>query len=360
MKVRESNMELLRIIAMIMIIFYHFFYHTGLLTNATGSLAVASRIIVSVLVMHVNLFILISGYYSYKSKFKISKLLSLNNSIWFYVVIFTLIGLLFLGINYNNTDLLKAFLPITFDDYWFMTNFLLLYLLSPFINKIIDNISKKQHLILLIILFIVFSILPTYSNEEFFMIGHGYSLYSFIFIYLIGAFLGKYKIDIKVKCLIPIFIGTILLNILQYYVGWHFIYVNNSLLYYLGESLANSVLDYSNPLIIIQAISFFLLFTKISIKSKFINFISSCVLGVYLIHDNEVFRGIYSNLFIFKNSLNVILIGIAFTIIIFISCTIIEIIRKQLFKFIYNLKICKKIRPKYSKYFKKIENIINA
>ena len=359
MKVRESNIELLRIISIIMIIFYHFFYHTGILVNSTGNLHLVSRLIVSLIVIHVNLFILISGYFGYKSKFKISKLLSLNNAIWFYVVIFTLIGLLFLGINYNNTELLKAFLPITFNDYWFMTNFLLLYLLSPFINKLIGVLNKKKHLSLLIICFIVFSILPTYTSQEFFMVGHGYSLYHFIFLYLIGAYLGKYSINIKNSYLLLIFLGACLLNNILYQVGWHFIYIENSLLYYIGESLANSLIDYSNPLVIIQAIAFFLLFTKISFKNRIINYIASCVFGMYLIHDNEVFRSIYSNMFIYSDKLNIILVGVAFTIVIFIGCLLIESIRKVLFKFIYNLKISNYLREKYIKIFNKIEKNIN-
>ena len=360
MKSRESNFELLRIITILMIIFYHFLYHTHFYYEAPYSIQIVIRFIVGFLIMHVNIFILLSGYFSYKNKFKISKLLSLNNAIWFYVVLFFFIGILFFNITYTKLDILKAILPITFNDYWFMTNFLLLYILSPILNKFINNTNRQSHFYILVFLLVVFSILPTFTNGEFYNVSSGYSLYHFIFMYLIGAYLAKYNIKYKIKYLIIAFIIFYLLNTTSFFLGSNIVNSSNSLLNYLGKALRDSYLSYNSPFIIFQAITFLLIFKNIKISSKVINYIASNVLGIYLIHDNNIVRTVLlNNITINFNSYSTILLGLLFTIIIFIICLLIEILRKLLFKFIYNLKISKYLRPKYTKYFTKVEKYIN-
>ncbi len=358
MKTRESNLELLRIISIIMIIFYHFLYHTNILLNSTNTLNIVSNIIAALLIIHVNLFILISGYYGYKAKFKISKLLSINNAMWFYTIIFTIIGLVFLNVSFTKLDLFKNFLPIDFNGYWFVTTYLLLYLLMPILNVFINNSNKKNHLIVLVFLFIAFSIIPTLTHGEVFNVSRGYSLYHFIFIYLLGAYLGKYKISFKTHFLLLTYILCAMLNIFNHYVSPLLVENTNSLINYIGKSIGDSCLTYANPIVIIQAVAFFLLFTKLKIKNNIINTIAGTVLGIYLIHDNPIFREQYSSIS-FSNSLITILIGLLFTIVVFISCMIIELLRKQVFKFIYDLKISKSLRPKYTKYFNKIEKYVN-
>ncbi len=360
MKERNSNIELLRIVAMMMIVFYHFFIHTWVLNSSTGSLNTISHIIVAILVIHVNLFILIFGYFGYKSKFKVSKLLSLNNAAWFYKVLFTIIAIVLIGKTFTKIEILKAFSPIPLNEYWFITTYILLYLISPLLNKFINNSSRKTHLSIIVILLIIFSVLPTITAGEFFDVAHGFSLYHFINIYLIGAYLGKYKIQIKAKYLILAAIILCVLNITNFYIGYKFIYHYSPTISYIGNVLCDSFLTYSNPIIIFQSIAVFLLFTKLKIQSKVINKIATCVFGVYLIHDNSLVREFYSNFFKHTNSLSVLLVGIAFTIIVFVTCVLFEALRKQVFKFIYNLKICKKIRPKYTKYFNKIEKALNG
>ncbi len=359
MKKRESNLELLRIVAMFMIILYHFIYHSGIYTYSWGNLRLVSHIIIALIIVHVNVFILITGYFGYKSKFRISKLLSLNNSIWFYVVIFTVIGVLLLNMTFTKVELLKAFLPISIKDYWFMTNYLLLYLFMPFINRIINSISKRNYQLLLVIIIIVFSVLPTLTGGEFYDVFSGFALYQFVMMYLIGAYLGKYKVNYDTKILLISFFSLCFLNCVSYKIGTIIVNSPNSLLHYIGNNQVNSFISYCNPIIIFQAISFFLLFTKMKINNTLINSVSSCTLGVYLIHDNNVFRNFYKDKIIIESDLNIIFISIIVSVLVFIICVLIESIRQDLFKNIYNFKISNYLRPKYTKYFNKIEKTIN-
>ena len=125
-------------------------------------------------------------------------------------------------------------------------------------------------------------------------------------------------------------------------IGWNF---------YVG------IQSYANPLVVLATVSYFIYFSKLNIKGKFINRISACTLGIYLIHDNGYVRKfIYKFLGFNKNvygikSLGMILIS---AIIIFVCSLIIELIRQLIFKFIYNRKISYKFRNKCHKYFESL------
>ena len=129
----------------------------------------------------------------------------------------------------------------------------------------------------------------------------------------------------------------------------------NTVLEEFAGYIVNTYRHYSNPLIVIQSISYFCLFASLSIKyNKFINALGATTFGVYLIHDNNLVRGIIYKGFLLSNkkfySYKIIIYIILVAIIIYITCTIIEIIRQKLFKIIYNLKLSKRIRNKYYNY----------
>ena len=132
----------------------------------------------------------------------------------------------------------------------------------------------------------------------------------------------------------------------------------NSLFYEIGNNVAGMSLAYSNPLIIIQTIALFSLFSTLEIKSKFINIVASSTLGVYLIHDNNYIRKVlYKFLNINKistSSYRFIIYLLVSAIGIFIVCSIIELIRQLVFKFIYKQKFSESIRNKYYTYIKSI------
>lgn len=109
---------------------------------------------------------------------------------------------------------------------------------------------------------------------------------------------------------------------------------------------------YNNPLVIIQAISLFLLFGTFDFKNKVINKISSLTFGVYLIHESYYMRmnlykwiGIDNGKMIYGKS--ILLKVFVWAIIIFILCAIIEWIRQLLFKLISKLKFVKEIDNKF-------------
>lgn len=69
-KTRDSNIELLRIVAMMMIIMHHLVYHTGVY-KIIGEKHFITSIMLSGGKIAVVVYILIMGYYSKKSRFNI-------------------------------------------------------------------------------------------------------------------------------------------------------------------------------------------------------------------------------------------------------------------------------------------------
>ena len=366
-KVRESNFELMRIISMLMIIFWHIMVHGDVLDNAQGTLKIVLTFIQAIIYIHVNSFVLVTGYFQSDSRFKFSKVIQLNNSIWFYKAGIALL-LISLGvITLEIVPLLKIVSPITHYDYWFMSTYLFLYLLSPILNIVINNISKNNYKKMLLLLIILFSILPFLTNQEIYGYSFTNSILHFVILYFIGGYFRKYKVDdsyylkrfsleTKKLILLLIFFCCAFISFLITLASNSFIGLG-SIANYIGISFSGMIRIYNNPILIFQSICYFLFFSLIKIKSKWINIISSTTMGIYLIHDNSYLRKEIYNFFGFENisySCTILIKMFICTIIIFVCCSLIELIRQKTFKFIYNRKFSKKIRVGYRNYIKKL------
>lgn len=120
-KQRNSSIELLRIISMVMIMFYHFSIH-GHFDFATASVSV-SRVWLNLISMGgkigVDLFVLISGYYliSDTKSLNFKKILKLWGQVFFYSVVIYVLTCAFGISQFSFTDLIKCIFPITFSQW---------------------------------------------------------------------------------------------------------------------------------------------------------------------------------------------------------------------------------------------------
>ena len=110
--IRKSNFELMRIISMFFIIVCHVIDSGNLINNCRNStLIIIFEMFMFLTRVHVNSFMLLSGYFQSKSKFKIKKLFKMILQVWFYLIIFFLIALKFNLIKeINAMTILKLFL----------------------------------------------------------------------------------------------------------------------------------------------------------------------------------------------------------------------------------------------------------
>lgn len=367
-KVRESNFELLRIISMFFIVVYHVLVHGQILEHATGSMELMTVFIEAFILVHVNSFILITGYFQCKSKMKLGKVLSLNNATWFYKVVIMLILIGFGIISPDIISIIQTFLPIDFGIYWFISSYLILYLISPILNKVIDNSTKKDLQKIIIILFIVVSLLSTFTKDVFFNTITGRSLSTFILLYFIGAYIRLYPTNIsyfmkpftleaKRIIYIILFLFCVIFSTFCW-LGYDYLGQFGSLSREISTILGYTHISYASPIVILQSIFYFLIFSTLSFKSRKVNFIAKHVLGIYLIHENIYIRTYLYDWLGFSNiesvTIRTLLYVVIISVAIFIISLIIEIVRQIIFKFIYNSKAAIINRKWYRKYFERL------
>ena len=329
---RSSNFELLKIICVIMILILH--YCNANIGGALGNVAVGStnyyiiHFLESLSIVAVNVFLIITGYFSCeKNSIKVSKIIYLFSL----CIIYGLFIYIVLLLNGNITfDLNNAkYLINSIFSRWFFVNYTILYLLIPYINRIIISVNNKQLSLIILINLFFFYIWPTvYTNVT--VNDYGYGITNFVTLYLIGAYIKKYKNDYYCK-FFPILLYilcAIITTIYSCYVDAKDSYAYNQIFNLIGS------------------IALFLTFKNISIKSnKIINWLATYTFSTYIIHENIFFAPIlYIDLFNCNQFYNsyLILFNLFYTIIgIYCICIIIELIRRLILKKILDDKINK-------------------
>jgi surface polysaccharide O-acyltransferase-like enzyme len=320
--IRNPNFELLRIISIIMIIGLHLFGHGGIL-DAFGSKHYPLWSIEACISVSVNCYVFISGYFLVTSKFKLRKLFMLYLQVLFYSVVIYVI-LLTLGIvQFNKIRLVQELLPILSRRYWFVTCYVAMYILSPFLNKLIMQLTKKQMQIFIIILLFLFcewNVLITFLSTL--NTDHGYGVGWFICLYFLAAYI-RLHYDKKINK--------------YFYLLFYFAICFITAALKTGLGLAG-LFRYSSITILFASLSLFLFFRELDIKNKFANKViftlAPLSLGVYLIHDNKLIRSIlYTDILHldkYMTSVNIYLLIILCLLIIFTAAIIIEYIRKNI------------------------------
>lgn len=327
-KERQSNFELLRIISMLLIISFHYVFKSGYVVNNLTINNYIIKMFWLVGEIGVNLFVLISGYFLVKSKFSLKKVILLLAEVIFYNSISAILA------QVTGTE---SIFRILYSPYSFVRMYIILYFLSPFINRLIENISKKEYQYILLICIFVWSILPTFlgimknSTESL-------DFYSrmiwFVVMYLIGGYIRIYNIkslNSKKRSLIAsMLFATILfssigiINIIKLFIPR---LENLELAYLWGPN---------NIISLLFSVSLFMLFANINIGyNKVVNKIASTTLGIYMIHDGLLRNYLWKNIFHTKEILasNYAIIGIVLTtLILFSGGGIIDLFRQYIEK----------------------------
>ena len=193
---RQSNIEILRIVATLMILMVHF---SGWLLSFVGidtfwangtSMAVTRAMLNSVTCIGVVLFVLISGYFGIHPKLR-----SLLN-------LFTCLAFFYLGAYLYNCwatgdavfqhhRVLRSLMAFSHEN-WFIQCYLFLMLLSPVLNAFVEKVSEKALLIYILIFMACAFYFGCVHDSTYFYFNRGYSVTTFIMIYLVGRYLKLY------------------------------------------------------------------------------------------------------------------------------------------------------------------------
>lgn len=317
---RKSNFELLRIISMLMIVASHWGWwssaYPDLLQNHSQQMFhLYFRTFGQVGVI---LFVMISGYFLCKSKFKVTSLIKLIFQIFcsvcFLILLFFIRGYIQSGTLpvMGITTFTDWFIPISSGRWWFVSCYVLLFFISPFLNKMIELLKKSEFRILLIILFVSLSVIPSFfvhvNTTEV-----GQSIAGLIFIYLIGAYIRIYEEDFQNKWLC--FCGAAV----------------TFAIFIIGKKYGLAEYRYFIHVIALS-VFIFLCFMHINIKSNFINLCAKTTFGVYLLHENAVVRfWLWNDVFSIQDYANTNLfipVSVASVLITFLVCSIIDYVRQ--------------------------------
>lgn len=355
---RNYGLDLLRCIAMIMIVILHILSGSGLLSKTTVGTAEYETVwfIEIFCFCAVNCFVILSGYVNLRCEFRLSRILLLWLQVAFYNLLLTVI---MQAVN-DSPDALcirKALFPVSSNAYWFFTQYFVLSFFMPFINKLVTGMTLKQNGILVGIMLFFFSLLPTLYgspvniigklNENLFLTKRGYSVLWLTVMYFCGAYIKRLAEEnktagIKKRTCLLMFLGS---DIIIWVI--HFFCVNSK-----NPVSDDFIISYASPFVVLSAVGMVLLFSKMQFNKagqRLIAFFSSGAFAVYLIHIHSdifpVFKRLVAPMLDMKLPLLIPTILLT-ALLVFVACSSIDMLRNKLVKLMRIDKLCKKADKK--------------
>lgn len=365
-KQRSSNFELLRIIAMLAIIGYHFELQNAIVSETRGSLpSFFAMILGSFGRTGVNVFVLIGAWFLMDLPFRSIRFVRLYLTTLFYTVSVTL-AVFLLNSNPQGVPwkkLLFAFSPFSSSPLWFVSCYLFLLLLSPFLNSLICVLSPRRYRILYWILLTVFVFIPTIES----MIP-GFSVYDLyivksdmsfmVALYLIAGYWKKVREPFfanrnrAVPCLITLVVLCIILCFADCFAG-HWIHAD-FLLRKIHGFREYLVRDLGSAFCVGIAGAAFFLFRAFHFSIPVINRIARNTLGVYVLHQVPVLVPVMWGWFHIEKWWNTpfFLPGeIGVISVVFIGCWLVDALREWIMGPLYRTHWMQCVRSKIDSLF---------
>lgn len=292
-KKRMANLELLRCIAMLMVVILHYLGKGGLLPElkgeSLGTTGMTAWLLESFCAVAVNVYMFISGYFLCTSSFKLSRLLKLWLQVWLYSAGFGLLGAVTGIMEETAADthfFLTLVFPVWMEHYWFMTAYLFLYLLLPLLGIALKRMTRQQLQITVVLLLLVFSLSKSVLPLRLELDRKGYDCLWYLCVFAAAAYVRRFGLPFLEKkgravvmyvlCSLLIFGGTMTLRLLFLRTGSF-------------GRMIGMCLEYNHLLPFLAALGLFHAFKRLELKGK-ISDVIICIapytLGVYLLHEN--------------------------------------------------------------------------
>lgn len=336
--VRSSNLELFRIITMILIVAHHYVVNSGL-TAVDGPIYADPMSWRSLFLLvfgafgktGINCFVLISGYFMCRSNITAKKFCKLLLEIQFYKIVIWCIFLVSGYEKFSPVELVNVFLPIRTVSTGFASCYLIFFLFIPFLNILTANMNERQHAKLLLLCTFTYIIIGSLPG---FGVTMNYVSW-FVVLYFIGSYIRIYDRRLFSNTR---FWGWIALAIFMISVAsvvvmtWIGTMIHRSGVTYMFLADSNKILA------VALAISSFMFFKNINIKnSAFINKVAASTFGVLMIHANSdamrrwLWQDVLSNVNMYESQW-IVLHAVGSVIAIFVLCTAIDYLRIRLFE----------------------------
>lgn len=309
---RNSNIELLRMVAMFLVLLVHADYFSlgapsveDVRINPIDSFW---RIFFeSISIVCVNVFVLISGWFGINPTFR-----GLTNFLFqcvFYLTGLYLVTLLFGFSDFNLKGLAGCVFATKLN--WFIKAYLLLYILSPVLNRFVNFAGKVEYRLVLIGFFIFTCTYGWFDKAEF--MHQGYSTISFIGLYLLARYVRiyspKYSRWHMHKDFLAYAITTLIVTSISFITPFVF-----------NRNVPLNLYSYISPTTILGALFLLLAFSKIDIQNKFVNWCGISCFAVFLMHVSPSTLWHYRDFFIMLHNNMAVL---DFWIITFLSLIVV-------------------------------------
>lgn len=333
---RQSNLELLRIIAMFSIVAHHFVVNSGITAHYDLSSWSGNMIFLQIWGMWgkvaINAFVMITGYFMCTSKVTTKRFLKMYLEILFYryglYIFFLLMGREPLTIRRLFT---LVFATLRGVNSGFSSSFMFFYLFIPFYNLLLEKLDKRKLQILIGLLLFTQTITATFFFN--------WDVFNFVMwymtIYFIAAYFRLYpsaKTESNKICM-PLLAGSIVVSLLGIFAGD---YIGNRIgmtgWYY------HLVNDSNKIMALLVGVFAFLVFKNMKIKySPIINTVATATFGVLLIHagSDAMRQFLWKDLLhvsdMFFNTLPMLIVKtVGLTTVIYSVCTAIDLVRIKL------------------------------
>ena len=273
---RQANFELLRIVLMLLIVMGHVIMYSGK-SNQIGTIDYyIANFIRSFTMVAVNAFVLLTGYFGTNRNVK--KLLRMDMRVCLYTWGGLILGIIWGDHNFSLTKDIQLLFPVATKQYWFISIYFVLCILSPYLNTFLEYASEKMLKEALLVGFVMFYILATGAfliNAAQIVMDAGYGIVNFVYLYCLGFYIRHYDEKLKGTA-IPLLmyilacIGTFVVNVVMSRImGFYF----------------DAMISYNTVFTLSGSIGLFVCFKNLKIKQNpFVTWLGKHSLSVYLIH----------------------------------------------------------------------------
>ena len=342
-KERNWGVDLLRILSMLMILFLHVLGRGGILTHATklSTQYEVAWLLETASYCAVNCYALISGYVGVRSRFRFSNLLQLWLQVVTYSFGITVITGWISPDKVATKDYIHALFPVSHQYYWYFTAYFCLFFFLPVLNHLLNTLSQRKLLLLMLSLVFLFSILPSIFNRDIFYTKNGYSACWLIVLYLIGGYCRRFD---PLKNWSGLF--SLAIYALCVLASWEIKWALESV----EHAYADVLVRYTSPTILLAAVALLNGCSKLRVSripAAVIRFLAPLAFGVYLIHVHPLpWKYVMNKAFVaFAEYSPLKLVGavIVAVLALYLLCTVIEYIRHLVFRLLRIPVLCDKL-----------------
>jgi hypothetical protein len=326
---RNSSIELLRIIAMFMILAHHFIVHNGydVLKLPLGPERIFFQLVMAgggkvgvVIFFSISAWFFLDKEQTIKSNLK--RVWIMERELLFWSLILVTFYLVFDRADLGMKLMVKSVMPLSMGLWWYATAYAIFLALLPFLAKGLKALGRKYHLALASTVLVIWGLTSFIPG----MIGISDGFFGFIYLFILISAYKWYLRPLSIKqtwALTAVGVGFVLLYTAASTVLG--LFGINKGIFITG--------DWKLPVVMI-GFGMFLLFDRVTFHSRIINRIAQSAFAVYLITDYAASEKLlWTRLFnlqdLYQQPLAILQI-LGILLAIYAICTLLDFIRQAL------------------------------